>query len=104
MTEGSFDLGYSGKLIVTETVGHASHNLSFYESFNCGIFPGDAAGTYLPAFEVIVPTTPPPFHLEEALQSLDKLINLNPSVLYLSHFGKADNAIKRLKDYKTQLS
>jgi glyoxylase-like metal-dependent hydrolase (beta-lactamase superfamily II) len=103
MTEGSFNLGYSGKLIVTETVGHASHNLSFYESFNGGIFPGDAAGTYLPAFDVIVPTTPPPFCLEEALQSVDKLINLNPSVLYLSHFGKVDNAIKRLKGYKTQL-
>jgi glyoxylase-like metal-dependent hydrolase (beta-lactamase superfamily II) len=84
-------------------VGHASHNLSFYESFNGGIFPGDAAGTYLPAFDVIVPTTPPPFYLEEALQSVDKLINLNPSVLYLSHFGKVDNAIKRLKGYKTQL-
>ena len=63
VTEGTFDLGYGAKLTVTETVGHASHNLSFQESFNGGVFPGDAAGTYLPEFDVVVPTTPPPFYL-----------------------------------------
>jgi len=103
MTEDSFDLGYGGKLIITETVGHASHNLSFHESFNGGIFPGDAGGTYLPEFDVIVPTTPPPFHLEAALESLDKLISLKPKSLYFSHFGEATNAVQRLKDYKIQL-
>ena len=49
-----------------------------------------------------MPTTPPPFHLDAALASLDKLIRLNPTVLYFSHFGKAD-AVHRLKDYKVQL-
>ena len=77
--------------------------MSFQESFNGGIFPGDAAGTYLPEFDVVVPTTPPPFYLDAALSSLDKLISLKPTVLYFSHFGKADNAIDRLKDYKLQL-
>jgi glyoxylase-like metal-dependent hydrolase (beta-lactamase superfamily II) len=103
VTEGEFDLGFGYKLTVAETVGHASHNLSYQESFNGGIFPGDAAGTYIPEFGVVVPTTPPPFHLEAALNSLDKLIGLNPTALYFSHFGKADNAVQRLKDYKMQL-
>jgi glyoxylase-like metal-dependent hydrolase (beta-lactamase superfamily II) len=103
VTEGTFDLGYGAKLSVTETVGHASHNLSFQESFNGGIFPGDAAGTYLPEFDVVVPTTPPPFYLDAALSSLDKLISLKPTALYFSHFGKANNAVERLKDYKLQL-
>lgn len=103
MTEGTFDLGFGAKLAVTETVGHASHNLSFQESFNGGVFPGDAAGTYLPEFDVVVPTTPPPFYLDSALASLDRLISLNPSVLYFSHFGKATDGVQRLKDYKTQL-
>lgn len=103
VTEGEFDLGFGCKLTVTETLGHASHNLSYQESFNGGIFPGDAAGTFIPEFGVVVPTTPPPFHLEAALTSLDKLISLNPTVLYFSHFGKADNAVQRLKDYKVQL-
>jgi len=101
--EGTFDLGEGAKLKVIETLGHASHNLSFQESFNGGVFPGDAAGTYLPEFDVVVPTTPTPFHLEAALASLDKIISLEPTSLYYSHFGKATDAVQRLKNYKTQL-
>jgi glyoxylase-like metal-dependent hydrolase (beta-lactamase superfamily II) len=103
VTEGSYDLGDGAKLSVIETLGHASHNLSFFESINEGIFPGDAAGTYIPRFNVVVPTTPPPFRLDIALASLDKLIALNPSVLYFSHFGKANNAVQRLRDYRKQI-
>ncbi len=103
VTEGSFDLADGAKLRVIETLGHASHNLSFYESLNGGVFPGDAAGTYFPEFDVVMPTTPPPFHLGAALASLDKLISLKPTVLYYSHFGKASNGVQRLKDYKLQL-
>ena len=103
ITEGTFDLGDGGKLTVTETLGHASHHLSYQESFNGGVFPGDAAGTYLPDCNVVVPTTPPPFFLESALFSLDKLIALNPTALYFSHFGKANDAINRLRAYKEQL-
>jgi glyoxylase-like metal-dependent hydrolase (beta-lactamase superfamily II) len=103
VTEGSFDLADGAKLRVIETLGHASHNLSFYESLNGGVFQGDAAGTYFPEFDVVMPTTPPPFHLDLALASLDKLISLKPTVLYYSHFGKASNGVQRLKDYKLQL-
>ena len=103
LTEGSFDLDDGGKLKVIETLGHASHNLSFHESFNGGVFPGDAAGTYFPEFDVVMPTTPPPFHLGMALESVDKIIRLKPTALYYSHFGKASNAIERLKNYKLQL-
>ena len=103
VTEGMFDLGEGAKLKVIETLGHASHNLSYQESFNRGVFPGDAAGTYFPEFDVVVPTTPPPFHLESALVSLDKLISLEPTVLYYSHFGIASDAVQRLKSYRLQL-
>jgi glyoxylase-like metal-dependent hydrolase (beta-lactamase superfamily II) len=97
LTEGAIDLGKDQTLKVFETLGHASHNLSFLESFNGGVFPGDAAGTYFPEFDVVVPTTPPPFRLESALDSLDKIINVNPTALYYSHFGRADNAVQRLR-------
>ncbi|MGA3112093.1 MAG: MBL fold metallo-hydrolase [Candidatus Bathyarchaeia archaeon] len=103
VSEGSFDLGGNGRLEVFETLGHASHNLSFLETLNGGVFPGDAAGTYFPEFDVVIPTTPPPFRLDVALASLDKLISLKPTALYYSHFGKASNAVQRLKDYKVQL-
>lgn len=103
MTEGSIDLGDGAKLTVVETVGHASHHLSYLESFNGGVFPGDAAGTYLAECNVVVPTIPPPFYLESALASLDKLIALNPSALYFTHFGIADDGVNRLKTYQEQL-
>lgn len=99
----TLDVGNKVKLKVVETLGHASHHLSYYDMLSNGIFPGDAAGVYLNEFDVIVPTTPQPFRLDIALASLDKLISMKPEALYYSHFGKADKAVKRLKTYRQQL-
>jgi glyoxylase-like metal-dependent hydrolase (beta-lactamase superfamily II) len=99
----TLDLGDGARLTVVETLGHASHHQSFYEHKSRGIFPGDAAGIYIPAFDVIVPTTPPPFHLETALQSIEKLKGLRPSVLYYTHFGPAKEAERKLQTYAEQL-
>ena len=98
-----FNVGNNVELKVVETLGHASHHQSYYETFSGGIFPGDAAGIYISEFDVIVPTTPSPFRLDIALVSLDKLVSLKPKVLYYSHFGNAYNTVKRLKIYAEQL-
>jgi len=103
-TDGmTFDIGGDVSLKVVETLGHASHHLSYYEPLSEGIFPGDAAGIYLNEIDVIVPTTPSPFRLDVALASLDRLISLKPKVLYYSHFGKAYNAVEKLQTYAQQL-
>jgi len=99
----TIDVGNNVKLRVVETLGHASHHLSYYETLSEGIFPGDAAGIYLNQIDVTVPTTPSPFRLDIALASLDKLIGLKPKVLYYSHFGKAYNAVEKLHAYAQQL-
>jgi len=99
-----FDVGNDVSLKVVETLGHASHHLSYYEPLSEGIFPGDAAGIYLNEIDVIVPTTPSPFRLDIALASLDKLISLKPKALYYSHFGKAYNAVEKLQTYAQQLT
>lgn len=99
-----FDVGNDVSLKAVETLGHASHHLSYYEPLSEGIFPGDAAGIYLKEIDVIVPTTPPPFRLDIALASLDKLIRLKPRVLYYSHFGKAYSAVEKLQTYSQQLN
>ena len=101
--DSSIDLGDRGKLTVFETLGHASHNLSFHESFNNGIFVGDAAGSYFSEFNLVSPTSPPPFYLEASIASLDKLVSCCPSALYYTHFGKVDDAIRRLRGYRAQL-
>jgi glyoxylase-like metal-dependent hydrolase (beta-lactamase superfamily II) len=67
------------------------------------LFSGDAAGAYFSEFGTVFPTTPPPFRPDIALISLDKLIRLNPKVLYYSHFGKGQDAVKRLRNYAVQI-
>jgi glyoxylase-like metal-dependent hydrolase (beta-lactamase superfamily II) len=99
----TFDVGEGVRLKAVEAPGHASHNLSYYEYLNEGVFPGDAAGAYIEEFDTVFPTTPPPFRPDIALVSLDKLISLNPKVLYYTHFGKASDAVKRLRDYAAQI-
>jgi len=103
-TDGmTFDVGNDVRLRVVETLGHASHHQSYYETFSRGIFPGDAAGIYLKDIDVVVPTIPPPFRLDASLASLEKLIALNPTALYYSHFGKATGAVEKLQAYANQL-
>ncbi len=103
-TDGlSFDVGNGVGLRVVETLGHASHHLSFYEMLGKGVFLGDAAGIYLNEIDVVVPTTPPPLRLDIALSSLDKLASFKPTALYYSHFGRASDAVERLRAYARQL-
>lgn len=97
------DAGGGVTLKVMETVGHAPHHLSYYEPLSNGIFTGDSAGIYLSEIDVIVPTTPPPFRLDMALASIDKMAGLKPSTLYYTHFGKAKNAVGKLQAYAEQL-
>jgi glyoxylase-like metal-dependent hydrolase (beta-lactamase superfamily II) len=99
----ALDVGNNVKLEVIETLGHASHHQSYYETLGGGLFPGDAAGIYLENSDVVVPTIPPPFRLDEAISSLEKLVSFNPSVLYYTHFGRAFAAVERLRAYEDQL-
>lgn len=99
----TFDLGEGIELKVLETLGHASHHLSFYEKRSRAIFSGDAAGIFLDKFDVTIPTTPAPFHLDVALASIQKLIKLSPKQLCYTHFGSADQAVERLQAYADQL-
>ncbi len=103
-TDGTtFDLGDKVELSVVETLGHASHHQSYYESSNQAVFPGDAAGIYLNEIDVIVPTTPPPLRLDTAIASIEKLVSLKPRSLFYSHFGKASDAAEKLHAYENQL-
>lgn len=103
-TDGmTVELGDDVRLEVLETLGHASHHLSFYENSSKGVFSGDAAGVYLKSIGAVIPTAPPPFNLRIALNSLDRLIELRPKKLYYTHFGVRGDAVKRLEAYVSQL-
>jgi glyoxylase-like metal-dependent hydrolase (beta-lactamase superfamily II) len=97
------DLGKGMELDAIETLGHASHHFSYFERNSRTLFPGDAAGIYLNQFDVIVPTTPPPFHLETTLASIDKLEKKMPRLSCYTHFGVTTNAIEKLERHAAQL-
>jgi glyoxylase-like metal-dependent hydrolase (beta-lactamase superfamily II) len=99
----SIDLGEGIELTILETLGHASHHLSYHENHGNGIFTGDAAGVYLPKLNVVIPTTPPPYHLQIAFTSLDHLKKLAPEKLYYTHFGMREDTVPSLEAYKNQL-
>ncbi len=86
---------------VINTPGHASHHLSFVDRKEGRLFVGDAAGVYIRG--LIMLDTPPPFNLEQALTSLDKLIRLGATSLYYAHFGYATHAPDKLRYFKQQL-
>ena len=86
---------------VLNTPGHASHHLSFVDRKEGRLFVGDAAGVYIRG--LIMLDTPPPFNLEQALTSLDKLIRLGATSLYYAHFGYATHVPDKLRYFKQQL-
>jgi len=75
--------------------GHALHELCIYESRNNGIFAGDAAGIFLPEGEILVPT--PNIDPELCINTLRKLMRLNTTTIYFSHFGISNKVQQNLQ-------
>ena len=81
------DLG-DRRLRAVETPGHAYHHHAYLEESTGILFTGDSLGVRLPEVGVIRPATPPPeFHLEKAVASINRLRDLQPQSLWLTHFG-----------------
>jgi len=99
----TFDLGNDIRLKATETLGHASHHLAYYETQSNGVFTGDAVGVHLSKFNLVIPITPPPFHMEKAIASLKKLGELNTKFLYFTHFGMASPPDEKLQACRRRL-
>lgn len=77
-------------LTALNTPGHAYHHHAYLSS-DGHVFTGDALGVRLPDVGLIRPATPPPeFHLELAIQSIEKIEAQEPSTLWPTHFGPHD--------------
>ncbi len=94
----SFELGGGYQLEALYAPGHAPHQICFYERKTAGLFTADAAGIYRPWAAGLLLTTPPPaFHLEQSLETLERLKARKPKLLFYTHWGAHDN-IKLLDD------
>ncbi len=87
--------GYTFKFIYTP--GHASHHMSIYNPESGILFTGDSAGLYHGG--TVIPTTPPPHNVEKSLESLEKMIRLQPRKIGFTHFGFAEPGVEWLERY-----
>ena len=73
------------------TPGHASHHHVYHWQAN--VFGGDIAGVRIGKGPPIPPFVPPELHVESWRQSIAKIRALNPTNLYLPHFGKIAGSV-----------
>jgi glyoxylase-like metal-dependent hydrolase (beta-lactamase superfamily II) len=76
------------ELKVIHTPGHDPYHLSFLDTKSQGVFSGDALGAYFSEIEVIFTCPVPGSDLILFLQSIEKLQELKPELVFFSH-GKA---------------
>jgi glyoxylase-like metal-dependent hydrolase (beta-lactamase superfamily II) len=96
--------GEGRTLGVIDAPGHASHEICLFDQRIRALFTGDAAGLYFDDTKEVVPTTPPPdFDLEVSIQTIDRLIKLEPKRLLFSHFGEAEQPATVLTEAKNKL-
>ena len=99
LTDGAkIDLG-GRSLQVIETPGHAYHHHAFLDSETGTLFAGDAIGVRLRDVDLIRPATPPPeFHLEKAIESIERIRAVGAEVLCPTHFGPVERPVDETCD------
>ena len=95
------------------TRGHANHHMVIHDSKSGGVFTGDAFGVEYDGERrsgkpfLLCSSAPIDFDPGEALASVDKIMALHPSRLYLTHYGEladAEAAAPVLKESITRLT
>ncbi len=75
-------------LVFLDSPGHAPHELTILDERNRCVYTGDAAGLYFPGDEILMPIAPAPaFDLGRNLETLQRLLSLEPRALLFSHYG-----------------
>ncbi len=106
IAEDEFELDFNGRqLRFLDTPGHALHHFCIYDLLSHGIFTGDTFGVAYKQLAssnsefIFASTTPVHFDPDALLESIDKIISLQPKYIYLTHFGM----IKPTKKIVSQL-
>ena len=90
-------------LAIIPTPGHAVHHLSYtYQGF---LFSGEAAGNFfnIQGTPYLRPAVPPPFFIDQFLDSLKQLAALPDQPICYVHFGQAGSSLEMLDRIRAQL-
>lgn len=87
-----------------DTPGHAYHHHAYMEADSGTLFTGDVAGIRLPGQSYVRPPTPPPEIDVDAWQrSIEKVRNLDPQSIRLTHFGEYEDVERHLGELEQRL-
>jgi len=90
--EMTLDLGNGMTATLTHSPGHAPHQISVMLEKQRILLTGDAVGVVYPGMKLLIPTTPPPSLDPKVLSdTVDKLSQMDPSLLLVPHFGAKDD-------------
>ncbi len=79
------------------TPGHASHHVSFHEPERNIIFAGDVAGVRVPPSPLVWPPTPPPdIDIEAWKASTQRIRDLDPEKILITHFDEYSDVTSHL--------
>ena len=81
------------------TPGHAKHHIAWRHGD--AVFTGDVAGGKIDDGPIELQTPPPDIDLEAWEASAEKLLRMRPKKLFLTHFGRVDNAEGHLNQVRT---
>jgi glyoxylase-like metal-dependent hydrolase (beta-lactamase superfamily II) len=85
------------ELTCIDTPGHARHHICIWDQETRGIFSGDTFGLAYPELTtkqgpfMVLPSTPVQFDPDSWHQTIDRLMQLQPSRMYLTHYGSVVN-------------
>jgi glyoxylase-like metal-dependent hydrolase (beta-lactamase superfamily II) len=85
------------ELKVIHTPGHDPNHLCFLDTISKGVFSGDALGAYFSEIEVIFTCPVPGSDPFLALQSMEKLQELKPEMVFFSHGSATRDAARIIK-------
>lgn len=91
-------------LTAVYTPGHASHHIAFHDAERETVFTGDVAAVRLPGMSYVRPPTPPP-DIDLGLwdQSIQRIRDLHPRFLNLTHFGPFTDVERHLQETHDRL-
>lgn len=91
-------------LTAYDTPGHAYHHFAYLEASSGALFTGDVAGIRLPGQAYVRPPTPPPeIDVDAWLRSIERVRSLDPTSLWLTHFGDYEDVERHLGELEERL-
>lgn len=98
------------ELVFYDTPGHANHHGCIFDRRTAACFTGDTFGISYSEFDttkgawLFAPTTPVAFSPDEWHGSLDKLAELQPSAMLLTHYGRVTDVAGLMQQLRTSIN